>query len=109
MAYAIENLFIFRPLLLFETVPAVLSRPVHGNFDPAASFWQEKSRTDLVLANVTALFAKAGRALRCNVAGRSRSGSTGAHCGCREPGAALQHDPEKCVAVFRKDHAQTIS
>jgi hypothetical protein len=30
----------------------------------------------------------------------------------REPGTvsqenALEHDPEKCVAVFRKDHAQT--
>ncbi|MEH2487978.1 hypothetical protein [Bradyrhizobium sp. AZCC 2230] len=22
---------------------------------------------------------------------------------------ALEHDPEKCVAVFRKDHAQTIT
>jgi hypothetical protein len=29
----------------------------------------------------------------------------------REPGTVsqenLEHDPEKCVAVFRKDHAQT--
>jgi hypothetical protein len=24
-------------------------------------------------------------------------------------GAALGHDPEKCEAVFRKDHAQTIT
>jgi hypothetical protein len=23
--------------------------------------------------------------------------------------AALKHDPEKCVAVFRKDHAQSKS
>jgi hypothetical protein len=34
---------------------------------------------------------------------------------CRAPrlapqgnGGALKHDPEKCEAVFRKDHAQTV-
>jgi hypothetical protein len=26
-----------------------------------------------------------------------------------EVSSALEHDPEKCEAVFRKDHAQTIT
>jgi hypothetical protein len=32
----------------------------------------------------------------------------GRHFICRVA-ATLEHDPEKCVAVFRKDHAQTKS
>jgi hypothetical protein len=47
----------------------------------------------------------AGHQLQCSAAARYRSGETVAEW----LGRRLEHDPEKCEAVFRKDHAQSKS